>query len=73
MKAQAPDALVNHINSMYENHVKKFICQPCNRKYKTLTGMNKNTCKRNMEWLILENLTTHHSNWTTLRYIMHLL
>lgn len=45
MKAQALDAQVNHINSMYDNHVKKFICQPCNRKYQTLTCMKKHLQK----------------------------
>lgn len=72
MKTQALDAQVNHINVMYDNHVNKSICQPCNRKDKTLTGMI-NTCKKYMEWLILKNLKIHHPDWTTLQYIMHLL
>lgn len=45
MKAQALDAQVNHINSMYDNHLNKFICQPCNKKYKTLNGMKKHLQK----------------------------
>lgn len=45
MKAQALDAQVNHINSMYDNHLNKFICQPCNKKYKTLNGIKKHLQK----------------------------
>lgn len=45
MNTQALDAQLNHINSMYDNQEKKFICQPCNKKYKTLTGIKKHLQK----------------------------
>lgn len=34
-----------HINGMFDEHQKKFICQSCEKKYKTLPGIKKHLQK----------------------------
>lgn len=40
-KTQELDMQSVHINGMFDEHQKKFICQSCEKKYKTFLGIKK--------------------------------